>query len=270
MPDTSSKTKGTLILSTARSGSSWLGSLANATGKMGVSLEWLGIQQQPLPPTDLDADGFFNYVVQSASSPNGRFSVKIFPRHLRESTHAYGFDFIKRCVDTYDTRLVLLIRKNRLEQAISLVRARQSHQWKLFSDSSKNSKPSALVYDFDALCLASFHIGRAYEFWQTYLTLTGLPHDVYYYETLCKNPTPWLASMAEHLGVQKPKTNPSELLIQRDDITLEWQERFAQDIASRGIPESVYQPAAPDRSLSNAIRVFKGLPATFDTEDLRF
>jgi len=253
--------KGVLILSMPRAGSNWLGSLTNATGLMGHSQEWLDFGHLKGAKGETGRGALFRRTLQSASTENGRFAVKIFPRQLLQVIDEYNLDFIRRCRRQNDVKLVLLHREDRIAQAVSLVRAMQTGKWTTTTDTQKSRQNTEAHYSFKTLCQAYFHIGRGYAFWESYLTLNELSFESFSYETLHKNPEPYFECLASHMGVATPESQESTLEIQRDSLSTEWQAKFKQEIKERGIPAIAYQQKQPEPSLGNAIKVLRGKPA---------
>ncbi len=117
------------------------------------------------------------------------------------------------------------------------------------------------VYRFKMLCQAYFQIGRAYEFWESYLALHSHSFERFTYEKLQQNPAPYFESIASHFDVPPPASHESPYEIQRDDTTPLWRERFLQDIQTRSMhPESMQLPQ-PLPGWRNALGVMAGKPA---------
>ncbi len=255
MTTAKTRRKGLIILSMPRSGSSWLASLSNASGTMGVADEWLDFAHLTPPKGAKGRPVLNEKTLQSASTENGNFALKIFPRQLLQVIDDYEFDFIRRAMREHDTKLILLERTDRKAQAISLVRAMQTGQWR--ADQPMSKPPH---YNFGALAQAYFHICRGYDFWRSYLALQGFPHQGFTYEELVPDPAPFLASVCSHFGAPMPaEKSPSE--IQRNPQSADWRARFEQDLATYGIPASAYQQKQPDPGLGNALNVLRGKPA---------
>ena len=252
--------KGVIILSMARSGSSWLGSLSNATRTMGDTQEWFSHQRLTQIHRKSSADQIYSEVMQSASTENGRFSFKIFPQHIVDTTLQYKTDFISRIRAEHDVKFLLLTRQDRLGQAISTLRAAQSGHWnRQIGESDENPTPR-LRYNFRQLCRSYFLIGRGYEFCRNYLSAQGLPYEEFVYDFLLDSPAPYLTSIAEHLEVPVPPVLASPHKMQRDEETEIWRARFQKDIAEKGVHPSVYQNDKPASNALNAARVLFGNP----------
>ncbi|MGX7876683.1 Stf0 family sulfotransferase [Mesorhizobium sp. ORM6] len=174
--------KGVAILTEARSGSEWLGSLTNSTGLFGKSAEWLDTANLGRKPKSFDE--LMSAVIDCGGTANGRFAVKLFPRHLHWSQAKYGADFLAECLRRHAMGLVLLERRDRLRQAISYCRAKASGRWR----STMAGAGLVPQYDFAGICQAYFLIEQSYAFWEAYLRMANLPYDHLFYEDLLDDP----------------------------------------------------------------------------------
>jgi LPS sulfotransferase NodH len=248
--------KGYLLLTEARSGSEWLGSLANNTGRMGISEEWIDSHFLGVKLRDLSGDDFFSLVLARSRTENDRFAVKVFPRHLYLASDIYGFDFVDRCMKERDTKLIFLRRNDRVRQAVSFARGLMTRQWRSDSVAKRMA-----AYDFPTICRCYFRIEQSYSFWQHYLGLRSLPHESVVYEDLLADPSAYLRMLSEHLDVETPMKPQTTLAIQRDDSTEAWVEKFNQDALSRNIVEFVVDRRyAPNRNLANLGRFLRKEP----------
>ena len=240
--------KGVAILTEARSGSEWLGSLANSTGILGQSAEWLDTDTLGSKPKSFNE--LLSAVIDRGGTANGRFAVKLFPRHLHWSQAKYGADFLAECVRRHDMGLILLERRDRLRQAISYCRAKTSGRWR----STMDGADLVPQYDFAGICQAYFLIEQSYAFWEAYLRLADLPYDHFFYEDLLDDPHPYVASVARQLSVEMPSGElATNLRLQRDSRTEEWAERFQSDARSGDLLAHLPKKVAP-RNISNLAR----------------
>ena len=249
--------KGYIVLTTGRSGSTWLNSITKPTGRMGVSSEWLGFENLEKPWKAYNAQSYYDYIMQNSSTPNGRFCIKIFPRHLRHSQACFNFDFIRKCAREHDVKFYLLTREDRLGQSISLLRARQSKAWVNKGENTPDISKHRMRYNFRRLSRIYFEIGQAYDFWRSYLGINAIQHEAFVYEDLLPDPTPFVESVAKHLCVPPPDTIETKLKIQRDDLTLEWRQRFMEDIKQKGVHPDSYNLPHPAPTLKNAFKVWR-------------
>ncbi|WP_244277715.1 Stf0 family sulfotransferase [Mesorhizobium erdmanii] len=232
----------------ARSGSEWLGSLANSTGILGQSAEWLDTDTLGFRPKSFDE--LLSAVIDRGGTANARFAVKLFPRHLDWSQAKYGTDFLAECVRRHAMGVVLLERRDRLRQAISYCRAKASGRWR----STMDGADMVPQYDFAGICQAYFLIGQSYAFWEAYLRMADLPYDHLFYEDLLEDPRPYVASVARQLSVEMPNGEfRTNLRLQRDNRTEEWAERFQSDAKSRGLLAHLPKKVAP-RNIENLAR----------------
>ncbi|PDT54681.1 MULTISPECIES: Stf0 family sulfotransferase [Sinorhizobium] len=216
--------RGYLLLTEARSGSNWLGSLINGSGNMGRSSEWLSPKIHRLDAGSLSWEVFFDQIIRKSSSDNGNFGLKIFPNHLFVTREKYGMDFIQYCLSVHDVALIFLRRKDTLRQAISYARARQTRSFAAHIESKAEPQ-----YDFEEIAKCFFYIRDSNSFWQSYLELTGAKFTEFVYEELVADPTPFVTCVAEHLRVPPPIELQTSMAVQRDDLTDEWVARFNKD-----------------------------------------
>lgn len=246
--------RGVIILTEGRSGSNWLGSLTNSTKVMGVSQEWIDAVHLDIQPRDVSADKYIQAVVRHASTENGFFSIKMFPRHLHWFSMTYGRDVIRDLMKKHDVSFIFLTRDDRIRQAVSFSRALQSNQWTKLKSKRREEK-----YDFEQICRCYFGIGRSYDFWKSYLGVQNLNYQHFSYEALMPDPTPYIRAVVEQTGLSEVPDVETNLKIQRDSKTEEWCEQFLTEIQVRdfvGASASYY----PKRKLSNYIRFIRGKP----------
>ncbi|MBL3569035.1 hypothetical protein BV509_18630 [Rhodovulum sulfidophilum] len=221
----SGRQTGIVLLAEGRSGSSWLGQLTDATGVMGQSSEWLEPKLLGVDPRRTDAEGYVAAVVAAASGANGRFALKVFPRHLLWFGETYGADFLTLCARTHELHIARLSRQDRLRQAISLVKARQTGRW----SSELRGSDRLSVFDRAEIARAIHFVERSDAFWNAYETITGLVPRAFVYETLLEDPTPYLEWAAAALGVSYDAAPDSRYAIQRNAETEDWVARFRGD-----------------------------------------
>ncbi|MAW89305.1 MAG: Stf0 sulfotransferase [Phyllobacteriaceae bacterium] len=245
--------RGVIILSEGRSGTTWLASLANSTGLLGRSDEWVDEQHLGIKARHVSADTFISAILEKSATDNDFFAIKMFPRHLHWFQLAYGFDIIGRLRKEHDLFFVVVTRNDRIKQAVSFARALQNNAWTSLGKTGQEA-----VYDFDLICRCYFGIGRSYDFWRSYVALRGLPHKHFVYEDMLPDPSPYVYAIAEHAGVDSITFEVSPLKIQRDAKTDEWCERFRQDAESRDFLEHAAASVYPTRKMSNFFRFLRG------------
>lgn len=261
--------KGFIVLSTPRSGTNWLGSLSNATGIMGKYDESLSTNKLKKPARRYDPEAFYQHVMQVSSSPNGRFSLKIFPWHLKQAMHIYQLDFIARCRQENDVALILIKRQDRLAQAISFIQARQTGKWTSQSKRNIRTRRPEPRYHFGSIAQAYFYLGRANAFWDSYLGLLGLPYKTFTYEALAEDPSPYLAHISQHLEVPNTDNFQSNLKIQRNKTSLDWRARFLDELKTNGLHPSVFGFTQPKPGIGNTLRMAASRPLVMPYRDLQ-
>ncbi|RAZ87083.1 Stf0 sulfotransferase [Mesorhizobium hawassense] len=241
--------KGVAVLTEARSGSSWLGSLTNASGVMGQTKEWL--KPLFLKPEPRGYEALEQAVLRQASTENGRFAIKVFPRQLAWSKGRWGRDFLFEMRRRHDLAFITLERRDRLRQAISFYRAGVSNSW----TSWDKGRDVAVPYSFAGISRAFFQIEQSYAFRRAYLDFSQLPSRHFVYEDLLADPQPYIEAVAGLLDVGVPASLPvSRFVVQRDDITEDWVARFRQASAERGAIEAIEEQPVP-RTLQNFARI---------------
>jgi LPS sulfotransferase NodH len=240
------------MLTEGRSGSNWLGSLANSTGVMGNLEEWIDPFSLGVEPEKLQRGPFMNLIFQKASTPNGRFAIKLFPRHIHMTQHLFGFDFIAETCRLYDTSLIVLRREDRLRQAISFAKACMTSQWR-----SNYEVKGEASYNFDLICRCYFYIERSYAFWRSYLGLREIKYHEFNYESLVSDPSPYISQIAELMEVElsvQPQTN---LRVQRDKSTEDWLARFRSELTTKNVVAASLLHNRPSRTFKNLGRFIR-------------
>lgn len=244
---------GVIILSEVRSGSNWLGSLTNSTGVLGNSDEWFGSHLIDLDPKNVSCDDCIEAVLVKASTENGFFAIKLFPRHLHEFQMAYGCDLIKRLRQRHNVLLLRLTRLDRIAQAVSFSKALQTGKWY----STVVTKDIIAEYDFAKVCRSYFMIGRSYDFWNSYVGVQQLEVDHLVYEDLLSDPHAYIDAVAKHAGNPEIGTVSTELKVQRDLESEVWIERFTRDVSTHEFVEATTASVMPGRNLSNLLRFLR-------------
>ncbi len=222
---------GIVMLAEGRSGSSWLGKLTNDIGTMGVSSEWVDPKLLGVGHKVTDARTYLDAVISAASSENGRFALKVFPRHVLWFAEHFGADFLSLCGSSYETTFVRLTRNDRLRQAISLVRAKQSGRWS--SDAKADGR--AIVFDRGEIARAIHFLERSEAFWNAYQLIGGMDVVRFAYEELVNDPSPFLDWSAKTLDVTYDRCPATTYAIQRDSETEIWVKKFTDPSSEAGL-----------------------------------
>ena len=245
--------KGILILTEQRSGSTWLASLTNADGRLGRADEWLKAMHFESGDQQSDGRTYAARVIANGSTENGFFAIKLFPSHLFWFKQRFGFDFIRHACENHEVRIVRLVRRDRLRQAISLAKARQTRAW------HAGDKPRGETrYDFGLICWCYFRMQRGYGFWDTYLSVSGLEYADFAYEDLLADPAPYLKVHTDHTGIPAIKPAASEMKVLRNDETEEWVARFQEDARKLDVLDFAEVVHIAERRPSNLLRFLRG------------
>ncbi|MEZ5824916.1 MAG: Stf0 family sulfotransferase [Geminicoccaceae bacterium] len=248
--------KGIIVLSEGRSGTNWLCSLTNRTERLGFSAEWFNHTVFAAPfEQKLDSDAFLDAVLRKARTPNGVFGLKIFSEQLFRFHETHGVDPLLELSRMHDIRFLCLERRDRLRQAISLVRAMQTKQW-----TRHDRKKGEAAYDFERICHAWFKLSSAFEFWRTWCEIRGVGERRFVYEDLLDDPSPWLAEYLDHTGERLDIPLQTRMSVQGDEQSEAWAERFREEAKSADILNGAYQKAR-NRKLGK-LRKLLNAPAT--------
>lgn len=217
--------KGILLLSEGRTGSSWLMHRSNETDVLGKGDEWFrrDIADDRLANIS-DGGTFLGALADAAKTPNGVFMTKIFPTHHRAFRKKYGFDAIRHLANTHDVLCVLLERKDKLGQAISHVRARQTGAWA--SVMAEKTEPQ---YSFDEILHFYLRAHKSSEYWRMYAGISGLNTVSLCYEDALPDGAPYLDALFSFCDIAPVPVSDPPVKIQRDTLTEDWRRQFLED-----------------------------------------
>ena len=247
--------RGTIVLSEGRSGTNWLGDLANSTNVLGIRDEWLAPVVNNINYQDTSVDTLLSKITSMASTPNEIFLLKVFPYQLFDFYQLYKADPLKRIASKSDVQFIRLERRDRLAQAISYTKASQAKAW-----TSSEGGRGPLEYSFESICRFYFLIERSYSFWRSYTELNGMPTKVFIYEDLLPDGDDFVKALANHAEVSEYQGTSSPLQIQRDSVSGEWRSRFLEEIGDKEMLDFV-SPSRPSHlRVSNFWRLLTGTP----------
>lgn len=180
---------------------------------------------------------FFRFPAISRT-PNALFGVKLF----WDQYVAWGMEanmYLRRDRSTFEAissvvgpiRFIRLRRRNRLRQAISLVRARQSNQW----SRRPGSPPAEAIiptYSSDAIARAIHELTEHDARWDRELNSIGAATLEISYETLATEYVETVRKILTFLEVVAPRSleDKPPLRRQADALTEEWVRRAIADI----------------------------------------
>jgi LPS sulfotransferase NodH len=178
-------------------------------------------------------------VFESGTTPNGVFASKLkwlnMP-YLREALPGgQAIPLCERMDSTFpDLRYVWVTRRDKLRQAISLVRARQSGRW--IARSAPARQANTAKFNFHLVDSALRRIVEEEVAWERYFAQAGVVPFTVVYEDLVRECEPTVRRLLDHLRIALPSgfTFPAPRLQRQADATSEeWVERYHQRIRAR-------------------------------------
>jgi trehalose 2-sulfotransferase len=211
--------------------------------------------------TNTPVEQCLDRALESGTTPNGVFASKVkwfnipcLRDMLRSLPEGGGLSFAEH-LDTLfpNLRYVWVTRRDKVRQAVSLVRARQSTQWTAVS--AEPQPPVGADYNFHVIDAALRRIVREECAWGEYFTHAGVTPFTIVYEDLVGNYESTVRQLLDHLEIRLPRgyVFPSPLLHkQADQASEEWVARYYRDARS-----------------SEAWRTVANLPALLISQRLR-
>lgn len=243
-----------LICTTPRSGSTLLCSLLGSTGVAGMRrelivgheyvLELVGRADQRTKFGPLDRDGLRNFLedaLDRSRTPNGVAGFKLMWEQVRRLAlrlgypakgERYGFhDFATLFPET--TRFIWLTRRERVRQAVSLVKAVQSQCW---NSAEQNRFTGFYVFDYLALKRAVKMLRHHDAMWREFFEHNGIKPLEVEYEDVIHDRWAQVQRITDFVEIPGVVTsNNNEILYRQQSEALNdlWVERFER-ICSRG------------------------------------
>ncbi|MEC7794705.1 MAG: Stf0 family sulfotransferase [Pseudomonadota bacterium] len=227
-----------IVASTPRSGSHMLGHSLAEAGIFGVPFEYanpgnLAEWQRKFSLSDpLET---MREIMRRRTGENGLFAIKLHHTHL---SLFGGFEGMMAFFP--NPQIVRIVRRNVLNQAISLSTARQTRVW---IEGQVGSGQEA-VYKDEMIedCLRTLVLGNAA--WTYDLARTGTSEHEVFFEDAVQDLPGTLQSIASYLGIavdpeRLPSTPPTRK--QSSSGKNEWAERFLAKQGRKGLDESIVQ-----------------------------
>jgi trehalose 2-sulfotransferase len=180
-------------------------------------------------------------VLTSGTTPNGVFASKVkwsnmpylsetldLPPERRGSPPAHHLTSLFP-----NLRYVWVTRRDKIRQAVSLVKAKQSSQWKVLS--AEPLCPAAVDYSFHLIDVALRGIVHDECAWEEYFTQAGITPFTVVYEDFVRNYEPTVRRLLDHLGIDLPREYVfpvPRLHKQADAVSEEWVDRYHRDARS--------------------------------------
>lgn len=231
-----------MVCAIARTGSNLLCDGLHATRRAGRG------QQYFLPKFEADLGGkygldarkdFAGYVrgvVESASFGNRVFSFKIMAWYLHDFINrlrtcgAFGGGSDLAVLRAAFPRLefVQILRRNKVQQAISKARAMQTGLWKIQPGNEARREP-----EFDAALIARCldDIRKDEAIWSDFFASGNVAPFAVWYEDLCANYETVIRSVLDFLKIKLPRgaeIKPPRTVLQSDDLSREWEGRYRE------------------------------------------
>jgi LPS sulfotransferase NodH len=257
-----------LVCATQRSGSTLLCELLKGTDVAGVPGEYFetlrstGLPRQPrqyfqdpavahiaeqLPPLDPgqperlgDFEGWFSYVVQRGTTPNGVFGSKMmwnyfndFRERVEELPGLGELRFTEALDELFPRlRIIFVRRRDKLGQAVSLWKAIQTQQWRDETEGERDQ--SSATYDYDALKFLVDELHRWDARWEDWFYATGREPIRVIYEEFVEKRAATVGRVLDALGVDPPEPQGERgpMKRQSDNLSQDWVARFRDDDAT--------------------------------------
>lgn len=208
---------GYVICTEARSGSTFLARSLWSTNVLGRPFEFFAHRHE-VASLKSDPDGTLARLLSASLTPNGIYALKLFGPHF---DMVAGERWMERLPNL---AFVHLERRDLLGQALSLVRAAQTRQYK--STEAERAPPR---YDGRRIAASLARLAHSSARWQSYFARNGIAPLRLVYEDVAADPQEAANQVALRLGLgEQPKVDLSTLKvrIQRDASTDEWRARF--------------------------------------------
>lgn len=222
-------TRSYIIASSERSGSTYLAMILWATGILGAPWEYLNYDSemkfmaQRLQP--LSVEDYFQRVVSLRTSANGVFGFKAHYHHFAK--------VLEHCPSLLDRlpppRFIVITRRDRLGQAISLARAIQTGAWSSHAVAAREP-----AYDRALIEKCLVKVKLQADGWTQWLADRAIKPLVVDYEDLVTAPAAVLDRV--RVFIEPPAHAKAETIDlpavrrQGDDTNAEWARRFQEEV----------------------------------------
>jgi trehalose 2-sulfotransferase len=191
--------------------------------------------------TSTPFDQCLDRVLRSGTTPNGVFASKVkwfnmpyLDERLGAIPERGGLSLAEQLNRLFpDLRYVWVTRRDKLRQAVSLVKARQSTRWKSLSAQPQGF--DAVDYNFHVVDIALRRIVYEECAWEEYFTHMGITPFTVVYEDLVRNYESTVRRLLDQLEIELPSEYvfpPPRLHKQADAVSEEWVERYHRDARS--------------------------------------
>lgn len=208
--------RGYIICSEHRSGSTLLCEWLASSGILGHPAEYLARTEDSIA---LDRDpGLLGVLLARAMTANGVYGLKLFSQQFDVTMRARWLTRLP------NVRFIFLERRDLLGQAISLVRALQTQQYRAHEEAL-----AAPCYDEAAIARQLRRLAEANGRWRMYFARNGADVLWLTYEDMIADPVATIRAVAAHIDVADlPTINPQlvRVSVQRDAVSDAWRALF--------------------------------------------
>ena len=180
-------------------------------------------------------------VLSSGTTPNGVFASKVKWFNMPYLSEMLGVPPERTGLSLADhldrlfpnLRYVWVTRRDKVRQAVSLVKAKQSAQWKAISAQPQSCDPAE--YNFHVVDLALRRIVQEECLWEEYFTRAGVTPFTVVYEDLVRNYESTVRGLLDHFQIGLPREYVfpvPRLHKQADAVSEQWVERYRRDARS--------------------------------------
>lgn len=221
------------LLSQQRSGSQ---ALAGVIGKIieGECGEFLGRVPRNLRAKSTSVDDISQFLQrESGSHLDGTYAVKVFPAHLVKISEFRADDLLHKLILRDQGRVIRLIRRDKVLQAVSIVKAEQTRKWVSLA-AGREIEPT---YDRGAIANAYLRLHLSEAFWDAFTASDQFEVQRLFYEDLCDGQHFLIDNLSYSLN--------EELAIQRNNQSFDWADRFREDLEINGLLQEIKFKSPP-------------------------
>ena len=196
-----------VLCTTPRSGSSLIASMLHATGQAGDPLEYLNDQWIDVQ-SRLDAASVMDFNVARylgawetrRTSPNGLFGIKVHYYQMKRAWRGQDSE-AARVLENFDNR-ILLTRRDKIAQAVSLFRAITSQAWTSRDLAPVSVQKPTVRFDPSRIAELMALLIKQEDGWRSFMKTFELPYTEFCYEDFVANYAGQSMCLLDSLGVR--------------------------------------------------------------------
>ncbi|HZU14541.1 MAG TPA: Stf0 family sulfotransferase [Chloroflexota bacterium] len=185
---------------------------------------------------------YFERVLAWGTTPNGVFALKVAASHLEvmDSTLRLmlpdnnGTLHERIAAAVPNAKYLLVTRRDKVKQAVSLVKAKQTGRW--MARRSERPQKHRVAYNFHLIDSAVREILDEEAYWARYFARAGImPHCIVYEDLVLDTPRA-LRGVMEYLNISLPRDfilPASRLSRQADEVSASWVQRYETAVQGR-------------------------------------